>query len=117
MVMAAAILLAAGCTSKPAADSTAENEKKFQEMMAGATLVGHSTRTGKEGLAPGEERYTIHGLDTLKPGQLVEVRAVDEAGRVTTFATRARVDNETEIGYLHHGGILPLVLRELIAKT
>ena len=65
----------------------------------------------------GEERYTMHGLDTLKPGQLVEVRAVDEAGRVTTFATRARVDNETEIGYLHHGGILPLVLRELIAKT
>ena len=65
----------------------------------------------------GEERYTMHGLDTLKPGQLVEVRAVDEAGRVTSFATRARVDNQTEIGYLHHGGILPLVLRELIAKT
>ena len=33
-----------------------------------------------------------------------------------SFITRARVDNETEIGYMHHGGILPLVLRELIHK-
>jgi len=31
MLMAAAILLAAGCTSKPAADSTAENEKKSRK--------------------------------------------------------------------------------------
>src|SRR5258708_30030512 len=65
MVMTAAMLLAAGCSSKPASDSTAENEKKFQEMMAGATLVGHSTRTGKEGLAPGEERYTIDKVSKL----------------------------------------------------
>ena len=65
MVMVAAMLLAAGCSSKPAADSTAENEKKFQEMMAGATLVGHSTRTGKEGLAPGEERYIIDKVSKL----------------------------------------------------
>src|SRR5438046_2280150 len=65
----------------------------------------------------GEERYTIHGLNTLKPGQHVEVKVVADDGRTVSFTTRARVDNETEIGYLHHGGILPLVLRELIAKT
>jgi len=63
--MAAVILLAAGCASKQAADSTAENEKKFQEMMAGSTLVGHSTRNGKERLAPGEERYTIDKVSKL----------------------------------------------------
>ena len=65
----------------------------------------------------GEERYTIHGLDSLEPGQKVEVRAVADDGHTTTFTTRARVDNETEIQYMHHGGILPLVLRQLIAKN
>ena len=64
----------------------------------------------------GEERFTIHGLDSLRPGQKVEVRAVSDNGQETVFSTRARVDNETEIGYMHHGGILPLVLRQLIGK-
>jgi len=41
---------------------------------------------------------------------------VTDDGKSTTFSARARVDNETEIGYLHNGGILPLVLRELIEK-
>ena len=65
----------------------------------------------------GHERFTIHGLEAMKPGQLVEVEAVADGEKVTRFTTRARVDNETEVGYLHHGGILPLVLRELIAKS
>ena len=42
---------------------------------------------------------------------------VDKDGREITFSARARVDNETELGYLHHGGILPLVLRELIGRS
>jgi aconitase A len=45
----------------------------------------------------------------------VEVEAVSDDGKVKRFTTHARVDNETEVGYLHHGGILPLVLRQLIA--
>ena len=65
----------------------------------------------------GQEKFTIRGLDSLKPGQLVDVHAVADDGRETSFSTRARVDNETEVGYLHHGGILPLVLRELIATN
>jgi aconitate hydratase len=65
----------------------------------------------------GHERYTIRGLNAIKPGQRIEVEAMDDEGHVKRFTTRARVDNETETGYLHHGGILPLVLRELIAKN
>ena len=65
----------------------------------------------------GHERYTIHGLETIKPGQQVEVEAQGDDGQVKRFKTHARVDNETEVEYLHHGGILPLVLRELIAKN
>jgi len=64
----------------------------------------------------GREKFTIRGLDSLRPGQPVDVHAVADDGRETTFSARARVDNETEITYLHNGGILPLVLRELIAR-
>jgi aconitate hydratase len=63
----------------------------------------------------GRETFTIHGVDSMRPGQQVDVKATNADGQTTTFSVRARVDNETEVGYLHHGGILPLVLRELIA--
>jgi aconitate hydratase len=65
----------------------------------------------------GSERFTIHGLDALEPGQQVEVEALADDGKRTQFTTRCRVDNDTEVGYLHQGGILPLVLRELIARS
>jgi len=65
----------------------------------------------------GKERYTIRGLESLKPGQIVEVEAESDDGKKTVFKTHSRVDNDTEAGYMHHGGVLPLVLRQLIAKT
>jgi aconitate hydratase len=65
----------------------------------------------------GHERYTIRGLESIKPGQKVEVEAVGDDGKTTRFTTTSRVDNQTEVGYMHHGGILPLVLRELIARN
>ena len=65
----------------------------------------------------GKERYTVRGLDRLTPGQTVEVEAEADDGKKTVFKTHSRVDNETEVGYMHNGGILPLVLRQLIAKA
>jgi aconitate hydratase len=62
----------------------------------------------------GRERFTIRGLEALKPGQTVHVEAEHENGKKTVFDTHSRVDNDTEAGYMHHGGVLPLVLRELI---
>jgi aconitate hydratase len=64
----------------------------------------------------GKERFTIRGLESLKPGQTVEVEAESDEGKKTVFKTHSRVDNDTEVGYMRHGGVLPLVLRELIAK-
>jgi hypothetical protein len=64
LIVTVAVLLAAGCSRKPGADSTAENEKRFQEMMSGVTLVGHSTRANKEGVG-GEERYVIDKVSKL----------------------------------------------------
>jgi aconitate hydratase len=63
----------------------------------------------------GRERYTIRGLGGLKPRQTVEVEAEADDGKKTVFKTHSRVDNDTEASYMHHGGVLPLVLRELIA--
>jgi aconitate hydratase len=65
----------------------------------------------------GRERFTIRGLAANRPGQVVEVEAVADDGKKTTFKTHSRVDNETESGYLHNGGILPQVLRELVARS
>ena len=62
----------------------------------------------------GRERFTIRGMDALRPGQTVEVEAKAGAGKAVTFKTHARVDNDTDRAYMHHGGVLPLVLRELI---
>jgi aconitate hydratase len=64
----------------------------------------------------GREKFAIKGIDAIKPGQEIAIEATGDDGKKTTFKTRSRVDNQTEVGYLHHGGILPLVLRELIAK-
>ena len=57
-----AVLLAAGCARKPPAQ--ADLEKRFQEMMSGVTLVGHSTRLNREGLF-GEERYVIEKVSKI----------------------------------------------------
>jgi aconitate hydratase len=65
----------------------------------------------------GRERYTIRGLESITPGQEFEVVAVSDDGAQTSFHARARVDNQTEVRYLHHGGILPLVLRQLLGKA
>jgi aconitate hydratase len=65
----------------------------------------------------GHERYDITGLDDgLRPRQELRVRAVHPDGEVTEFAVTVRVDNDTEVEYVRNGGILPMVLRRLIAE-
>src|SRR3989441_7984251 len=71
---------------------------------------GHGENLQSLGLT-GHEVFTIRGVDALTPGQTVEVEAKADSGETTTFKTHARVDNDTDRDYLHHGGILPLVLR------
>jgi hypothetical protein len=60
----ALLLLVTGCSRKPAADAEAERDRNFQQMMSGATLVGYSTRTNREGLS-GEERYAIQKVSKM----------------------------------------------------
>ncbi|MFN2465134.1 MAG: aconitate hydratase AcnA [Candidatus Dormibacteria bacterium] len=65
----------------------------------------------------GHERYDITGLeDGLHAKMKVKVRAVHPDGEVTEFQVNVRVDNEDEVGYVRNGGILPMVLRRIMAE-
>ena len=45
------------------------------------------------------------------------VQATADDGRETRFEVLARVDSPADAEYLRHGGILPLVLRRMIAAA
>jgi len=65
----------------------------------------------------GREQFTIGGLGAgLKPGQSVEVDATSAEGTVRRFTVICRLDNQTDVDYLRHGGVLPMVLRDLMTR-
>jgi aconitate hydratase len=66
----------------------------------------------------GNETYDVSGLASdLKPGKRVTVRASAPGGTVTEFQAVARVDTPDDVEYYRHGGLLPYVLRGLLAAT
>jgi aconitate hydratase len=68
----------------------------------------------------GREVYSIGGIaNGLKPGALLVVRAQgpgDGSAKVTEFKAQVRIDTPEELTAYKHGGILPYVLRQLVAK-
>jgi aconitate hydratase len=65
----------------------------------------------------GTETYDIVGLDVnLKPQQDLALRITRRDGGVEEVPVRCRIDTPIEIDYYQHGGILPYVLRQLVAK-
>lgn len=50
--------------------------------------------------------------ETVRPRDLLTVRAISEDGTVKTFEVVVRFDSEVEIDYYRHGGILQMVLRD-----
>jgi aconitate hydratase len=66
----------------------------------------------------GTETYDIVGLDAnLKPQQDLTFKITHKDGSVENVAVRCRIDTPIEIDYYQHGGILPFVLRQLMAKA
>jgi aconitate hydratase len=66
----------------------------------------------------GSETYGIVGLDSnLKPQQDVVLRITRKGGEIQDVAVRCRIDTPIEIDYYQHGGILPFVLRQIIARN
>jgi aconitate hydratase len=63
----------------------------------------------------GFETYDVEGLDeSLKPRQVLTVKATSPDGKTTTFKAMARIDTPEEMQYYRNGGILPYVLRQLV---
>jgi aconitate hydratase len=66
----------------------------------------------------GTETYDVIGLTSaLKPQQDVTLRITRRSGAVEEVVVRCRIDTPIEIDYYQHGGILPYVLRQIIAKA
>ena len=64
----------------------------------------------------GTETYDIVGLDaSIKPQQDLILKITRKDGAVENVSVRCRIDTPIEIDYYQHGGILPYVLRQLIA--
>ena len=69
----------------------------------------------------GEEVYDIDGLAKAIDGGFAEgreiiVRAKAAGGQEKTFRATVRIDTPQEVQYYKHGGILPYVLRQLLAQ-
>jgi aconitate hydratase len=63
----------------------------------------------------GTEVYELRDLDRqLAPAAALRLQATRSDGAAVEIPVVARVDNRTEVEYLRHGGVLPLVLRQFL---
>ena len=66
----------------------------------------------------GSESFDVLGLDAdLRPRQDLRLRITRRDGSAEEVPVRCRIDTPIEVDYYQHGGILPCVLRQLLAKT
>jgi len=64
----------------------------------------------------GEETYDISGIENgITPQQDVTLSITRRDGSVARATMLLRIDTQTEVEYYQHGGILPYVLRDLLA--
>ena len=54
--------------------------------------------------------------DSIEPGAVVALEIVRQNGERERMPVKLRIDTPIEIDYYRHGGILPFVLRELMAR-
>jgi aconitate hydratase len=72
--------------------------------------------SGPQDLAPtGAETITVSGLEVLNAGHAPATVRVLSDGR--EFTARVRLDTPREADYFRHGGVMPYVLRGLLATT
>jgi aconitate hydratase len=66
----------------------------------------------------GTETYSVEGVGSdLRPQQDLTLCITGRNGGVSNVPVRCRIDTPIEIEYYRHGGILPYVLRQIIAKN
>jgi aconitate hydratase A / 2-methylisocitrate dehydratase len=65
----------------------------------------------------GSQTFSIGGLsDGIRPGQQLTVELKTTDGKLRYFPVKVRIDTPIEVDYYRHGGILPFVLRQLLAR-
>ena len=64
----------------------------------------------------GEEVFDVAGLAGVEPRGTANVTARRAEGTATSFAVTVRIDSPTEAQYVRHGGVLPMVLRQLLDR-
>ena len=66
----------------------------------------------------GTETYDITGLsDSIQPRQDVTLTITRKDGTKIEQSLKLRIDTPIEVDYYRHGGILPFVLRQLVAEA
>ncbi len=66
----------------------------------------------------GSETYDVIGLsEEVKPQQDLTLRITRKDGTSEDVTVRCRIDTPIEVDYYQHGGILPYVLRQIIASN
>jgi aconitate hydratase len=66
----------------------------------------------------GTETYDVVGLDaSIKPQQDLTLKITRKSGAVENVVVRCRIDTPIEVDYYEHGGILPYVLRQIVAQN
>lgn len=65
----------------------------------------------------GTELFTLEELNnSLQPGQELNLKIEKPNGDITSIKLLVRIDTPIEVQYYRHGGILPFVLRNILAK-
>jgi aconitate hydratase A / 2-methylisocitrate dehydratase len=63
----------------------------------------------------GTETYAVRGFTgDIVPGQTVAVEARRDDGAAVTFPATVRVDGPAEVAYMRAGGVLNLVVRQML---
>jgi aconitate hydratase len=65
----------------------------------------------------GDEEFDIFGLDDIRPQQDITLVIRRSDGSRQEVTVLSRIDTPIEVDYYKHGGILPYVLRELVAAA
>jgi aconitate hydratase len=65
----------------------------------------------------GSQTFSLGGLsDAIQPGQQLKLEIQGKDRQLRYVPVKLRIDTPIEVDYYRHGGILPFVLRQLMAK-
>jgi aconitate hydratase len=96
-------------------------ERIHRSNLVGMGVLPLQFKEGASALAlklDGTETFDVVGLDAnIKPQQDLTLKITRKDGKIENVSVRCRIDTPIEIDYYQHGGILPFVLRQLIARA